>query len=172
MTWFFTADEHYGHRNVIKHCNRPFDSVKDMDETMIERHNSVVKSGDVVVHAGDFTLAKRSVAEEYVRKLNGNHAFLLGSHDRWLGKRARFVWERKINGQLVVVCHYAMRTWPKSHYGSWQLHGHSHGRLKPKPNQLDVGVDNNDFRPFSFEEVAEIMRLGVIGEGNLRRAFH
>ncbi|KKL16922.1 hypothetical protein LCGC14_2490690, partial [marine sediment metagenome] len=60
--------------------------------------------------------------------------------------------------QFIVVCHYAMRRWERSHYGSWQLYGHSHGRLEPIGLQHDVGVDNNNFYPVSLIELVEIMK--------------
>ena len=54
--YFFTADEHYGHTNIIKYCRRPFSTVQDMDRELVRRHNEVVKDSDTVIHAGDFTL--------------------------------------------------------------------------------------------------------------------
>jgi hypothetical protein len=57
-TYFFTADEHYGHTNIIKFCNRSFTSVDEMDTEIIQRHNEMVGSKDVVIHAGDFSLSK------------------------------------------------------------------------------------------------------------------
>ena len=41
-TFFFTADEHYGHTNIIKYCERLFASVEDMDAEIIKRHNELV----------------------------------------------------------------------------------------------------------------------------------
>jgi len=155
--YFFTADEHYGHRNIIRYCKRPFDSVEEMNEELIRRHNEVVREKDEVVHAGDFTLGKNHHAREILSRLKGRHIFLRGSHDRWLKEPFTDIWERKIKGQYVVVCHYAMRVWPRSHYNSWQLFGHSHGMLEPVGKQWDVGVDNNDFYPVSFEQLVEIM---------------
>ena len=66
---------------------------------------------------------------------------------------APFMWRKMIDGQFVVVCHYALRTWERAHYGSWNLHGHSHGTLEPVGKQMDVGVDSHHFRPVSFEVV-------------------
>jgi calcineurin-like phosphoesterase family protein len=56
--FFFTADEHYGHANIIIYCNRPFTSVDEMDAEIIRRHNEMIGPKDVVIHAGDFTLSE------------------------------------------------------------------------------------------------------------------
>jgi len=155
--YYFTGDEHFGHQNIIKYCNRPFSSVQVMDAVIIANHNAVVSSGDVVVHVGDFTLKRGGKAQECMARLNGQHIFLRGSHDYWLPEDAPQIIEIEIGGQLVVACHYAMRVWPKSHYNSWQVYGHSHGRLPPIGKQWDVGVDANGFRPLPFDELAAIM---------------
>ena len=61
--------------------------------------------------------------------------------------------------QRIVLCHYALRVWDKSHYGTWALYGHSHGTLPDNPHAraIDVGVDCHDFAPVSYERVREIM---------------
>jgi calcineurin-like phosphoesterase family protein len=51
-----------------------------------------------------------------------------------------------------------MRVWNKSHLNSWQLYGHSHGDLDPIGKQYDVGVDSNDFKPLSYEEIEDIIK--------------
>ena len=155
--YFFTADQHYGHANIIRFCRRPFASVEEMDRELIRRHNEVVGPDDIVVHAGDFAYRSSRSPQSYLQELNGQHILVRGSHDSWLDDRSREILELKIEGQFVVICHYAMRRWPRSHYGSWQLHGHSHGALDPIGKQWDVGVDNNEFYPISFTQVQEIM---------------
>ncbi len=155
--YFFTADEHLGHHNIIRFCQRPFHSQEEMDEEIIRRHNEVVGKGDLVVHAGDFTLQNEAKAQYYLSRLQGQHIFLRGGHDYWLNKSNRDLWEKKIDGIYVVVCHYAMRVWNRSHHNSWQLHGHSHGQLPPFGKQLDIGVDTHNFYPYSFEEIKTIM---------------
>lgn len=156
--YFFTADEHYGHGNIIRFCNRPFGSVEEMTDELIRRHNEVVGANDTVIHAGDFALASKRKARQVLDQLHGRHLFLRGSHDRRLPDAMADIWEETIEGQYVVACHYAMRVWPRSHYNSWQLFGHSHGMLEPAGKQWDVGVDNNDFYPVSFEQLKEIMK--------------
>jgi len=135
-----------------------------MDKTIINNHNSVVSKNDITIHAGDFTLWKnvKDIYEKYINRLNGQHIFLLGSHDYWLkGKPNRQILEKNIflDGKRYhfVVCHYAMHTWPRSHYGSYHLFGHSHGNLELSGKRYDIGVDNNNFYPISADLIIEIM---------------
>ncbi|NIQ80602.1 MAG: phosphoesterase [Anaerolineae bacterium] len=168
MTAWFTSDTHYGHENIIKHANRPFASVQEMDEVMIQRWNSRVKKGDVVYHLGDFSWHKQqSVNELILRRLNGQKFLVHGNHDyknQAIMKSQSFVQitpykEIKVEGQKIILFHYACKVWNGSHRGSWQLFGHSHGTLERdyKIKQLDVGVDCWDFYPISFADVAEEM---------------
>ncbi|NOR27545.1 MAG: phosphoesterase [Lutibacter sp.] len=162
--YYFTADEHYNHSIAITYNNRPFSSVEEMNETMIENHNSIVTKDDITIHAGDFGFFKSlASAFEVVDRLNGKHIFLKGSHDHWMKRQNNSksyfheIWEKRIDNQMIVVCHYAMKTWHCSHYNSWNLHGHSHGHLNPEGKQYDVGVDCNQFHPVSLEEIRIIM---------------
>jgi len=155
--YFFTSDEHFGHTNIIKYCNRPFLSAEDMNSEIIQRFNTMVGRDDVTIHAGDFCWGSKEQAIYFIKQLNGSHVFLKGCHDHWLPKSAKYIWRKTIEGQLVVVCHYNMRTWQASHYNSWMLYGHSHGRLDPVGKQWDIGVDNNNFHPVSWEQVKKIM---------------
>ena len=160
MTYFFTGDEHYQHNNIIEYCGRPFPNINENDEKIISNNNEIVKKDDVVIHAGDFTLANAEIANKIISRLNGIHIFLRGSHDRWMNKNFPDIYEKRFNQQIIVVSHYAMLVWPRSHYGSWQLFGHSHGKLNHPlmGKQYDVGVDNNNFYPVSFDQIVEIMK--------------
>jgi len=159
--YFFTADEHYYHANIIRYCNRPFKNVEEMNEALIDNHNSIVESGDTVVHAGDFTLLKdrKKIQQHLIDRLNGNHIFLRGSHDYWLSRKHSIqIWEHNLAGQFVVVCHYALRVWARSHYNSWHLFAHSHGGLDPIGKSWDIGVDTNNFFPYSLDQINDIMK--------------
>ena len=151
--YFFTADEHYCHSKIIKYANRPFVSGSQMNYDLIERFNHIVGKNDVTIHAGDFCFGSKQEATEIIKCLNGTHIFLKGSHDRWLPKSAKYIWEKTIEGQVVVVCHYCMRTWKQSHYNSWHLFGHSHGKLQAVGKSLDVGVDTNNYFPYSWSTI-------------------
>ena len=77
MNYFFTADQHFGHANIIKYCNRPFATSEEMDEILIRNFNQIVKPEDTTIHAGDFTLHKNreEVQKKYINRLNGQHIF-------------------------------------------------------------------------------------------------
>ena len=168
MTIWFTADQHYGHANAIKHCNRPFSDVEAMNEALIANHNALVKPGDSVYMLGDVTF-KIGIerAASIISRLNGVKYLIRGNHD-WNTVRAHeryglFSWVEDLhlcspNGQPIVLCHYAMRVWAGSHRGSWHLYGHSHGKLPGNGMSFDVGVDCNYYKPISFDEVAAIMQ--------------
>ena len=159
---WFTADFHLGHKNIIRYCNRPFDSVVAMNSAILERLNSAVKANDVLYFLGDFCIGPKARALELRREIRCKKIFAVpGNHDKdtrkltqefsWLGDLA----EISINGQRIVLCHYAMRVWNHSSHGAWHLFGHSHGRLPTLETSLsmDVGVDTHDFHPWSFDEI-------------------
>jgi len=163
--YFFVADSHLGHYNILKYCNRPFNSIEEMDEEIIKRFNSVVSKDDIVIHAGDFTLKGKREAYKYVEQLNGQNIFLKGSHDYWLkGTKSHEIWEKKIEDMYIVVCHYPLLSWPRSHYGSIMLHGHCHGAIPSEGRRMDIGVDTNNFYPYSFNEISTIMKDKRKGE--------
>ena len=161
--YYFTSDQHFDHINIIKHCYRPFRTVDEMNENIMNAWNLTVSKDDVVVVAGDISMLPSAelIHKRFLSKLNGNKVFLRGNHDHWM-KEKRYIYNKRIEGVHVSVCHYPMRTWQNSNHGAWQLHGHSHGTLEPFHNQLDIGVDNafkifGSFRPFSFNEIKAIM---------------
>ena len=180
MKWV-TSDHHFGHTNILRFQKdtRPFSSIEEHDEFAIEQWNSQVKQEDDVYYLGDFTLRDWEFASSIIKRLNGQIHFIFGGHDhRWyyeasdeellelgctrLGELTTiYSKEHSLDGKHplpIVLCHYAMKTFDRSHYGSIQLFGHSHGNLKnPEKNTMDVGVDNNNFKLYSLEEVVEIL---------------
>lgn len=126
-----------------------------MDETLIENHNKVVAPYCVSVHAGDFSFYNKEDTAKIIKRLNGNHVFIRGDHDYWLKESASHIKQFKINKTKIIVCHYPLASWNASYYGSISLHGHSHGKMLPVKNRLEVGVDSNNFTPLSEDEVFE-----------------
>jgi calcineurin-like phosphoesterase family protein len=175
MNIFFTADHHFNHERIIEYCSRPFKNVSEMNEVLIQKWNSKVKPEDTVYHLGDFAFGRVENQLNVLKRLNGSINFILGSHDKDLpeaietfNKENGTAFFHKILGSMATVCikkteitlcHYSMRTWPKSHYGTWHLFGHSHGKLEGWGKSFDIGVDVWHFEPLSFSEVKKVMAL-------------
>lgn len=172
---FFTSDSHLQHKNIIKYCNRPFKTVRDMDSALVKNWNAVVGPEDIVFHAGDFCFGSKTSWAYLLDALNGTKYLAAGNHDvnitpdKFVDVQQRFniriMGDPEIasDGQRITVDHYPMLSWYQSHRGSWQLYGHVHGGLSNKgemrttPNQLDIGVDVHSFEPISYETVKEII---------------
>lgn len=143
-----------------------------MDEALIDNWNKVVGPEDNIYHLGDFSLAR---PDPYLFRLKGHISYIFGNHDKQMRRLAADgplfdnlaffgeLAEITIEGQSIVLCHYAMRTWSRSHYGAWQLYGHSHNSLPDDPGAraIDVGVDARNYTPISFEEIKKIMEKKV-----------
>lgn len=160
---YFTSDEHYFHKNIIEYSNRPFNSLEEMHEVFLDNHNKIVSQKDTTYHLGDYSFDNNyDSVLDFIMKFNGGHVFLNGSHDYWLKSRLtkyRDIIEINPHTQPIVLCHYCMLTWPKSHYGSWHLFGHHHGKFTENVGKsYDVGVDNNQYQPVSFDQIVEIMK--------------
>ncbi len=158
----FTADQHYNHNRIRNYCQRPFASVQEMNQTLIDNHNSVVKQEDTIYMLGDFGFGN---LEPILKRLNGKKVLLVGSHDKDTLKYKQYfdniqhMITLKEKWGTITLCHYALRTWPKSHYNSWHIFGHSHGTLTPMGKSFDVGVDSHLFLPWSLAGIIQRMKV-------------
>jgi calcineurin-like phosphoesterase family protein len=175
---YFTADTHYSHRNMVRALSswtdkesvtRNFKTIPEMNDTIISAFNERVKPNDTLIHLGDVAFITPAI-KEFFHRLNCKNIYLVpGNHDRdlvkskelqgYLRKMLLPLQNLTIYNQHMVVSHFAMKIWDRSHFGSWNLYGHSHNFL-PDPKdykQMDVGVDTNNYYPYHFEEIKEIM---------------
>jgi calcineurin-like phosphoesterase family protein len=157
------------------------DAVDMMNDVITDNINAMVGEDDTLWHLGDWAFAQR---ERYFDKCSfyrnrircKDVRIIWGNHDEphlidRLFRESHYLHQIHVDGfkQPIVLCHYAMATWDKSHRGSIQLYGHSHTSAEPWLNQhmpgrrsMDVGVDNaykllGAYRPFSLEEIMQIM---------------
>lgn len=159
---FYTSDHHWGHTNIIKYQNRPFKDIDHMNETLIANWNSVVGVHDTVYHLGDFALMPPDKIVALRTRLNGNIHIIWGNHDRqtkiahrsWnIFETAQELLQIKEDEHHIILCHYGMRVWNKSHKGSLHFYGHSHGSLSGSDQSLDVGVDSWNYFPTTLSQI-------------------
>lgn len=178
---FFTGDTHFGHGNVIRFCNRPFATVQEMNKALINNWNKVVKPEDTVYHLGDFANKINAYECQGIRaQLNGNIFLITGNHEK-----AAIEMERKfgafervsdyleivVEGQKIMLFHYAMRVWHHSFRGSWHVFGHSHGRTPAYGKSVDVGVDVWDYTPVSFAQLKTFMDKQPMADGETIKPY-
>jgi len=187
---YFTSDTHYSHKNICRgtsewdltgnHQNtRDFDTIEEMNETLVVNINSMVKENDILWHLGDWSFGGHDQIKVFRNRLNCKNIHLIfGNHDqhiepinsiyRELFKSVQYVkqfslklgWEKtnKMGKQGFFLSHYAHRVWDKSHHGNIHLFGHSHGTLPMFGKSMDVGVDTNNFYPYHLDEILDIMK--------------
>ena len=131
----YIADTHFGHANIIKFDERPFDSVEEMDEKLINNWNKKVKREDTTYILGDFCWDKEPKWIEILNKLNGNKVLIRGNHDlKQMSKELRdkflYIKERcEIGdcGKKLILSHYPELAYKSSYNPSvFMLHGHVH----------------------------------------------
>ena len=172
---FFTSDTHFNHFNICKYCHRPFTSRSEMNEALIDNWNSKVPENGIVIHCGDFMLAKDT--KEYfpfLKKLNGNIILVRGNHDVIdLGLYNDY--HLAVHDKVIIFCdgvtieanHEPLMAYP----ANYNVFGHIHtladgtcygldGDVNSKlcPTQYDVGVDQNNYTPLSWWDLADIFR--------------
>jgi len=182
---YFTADTHFGHKNIINFSERPYTNIDTMDDSLIRNWNSVVPPDGIIFHLGDFSFYNAQHSKWILEQLSGRIILIKGNHDKCTSyfKEVHNMLDIKvldnINGNFggytnITLCHYPMAIWNKKHYGSFMFHGHSHGTYKPIENMsdhhfvdlpkdlffkynkiIDVGIDCWDFKPVSYADVVE-----------------
>ena len=154
------------------------EGVDMMNDYIVNSVNKMVGEDDTLYFLGDWCFAPKQnyyrTAKECRDRIKCRNIFMIwGNHDgfqiRDLFNGCYDILNINVGNQRITLCHYAMAVWDKSHRGAWQLYGHSHTNLEewidmvmPGHLSMDVGIDNanrlmGDYRPFSFEEIAQIM---------------
>lgn len=128
---YYISDLHLGHNNVLGFDKRPFSTVEEMDQHIVEKWNQTVSDSDEVYILGD-VFWKNDLADEILPKLKGQKHLMVGNHDRInnnMRKRYTSIQEYKRikdNGRDVVLCHYPIAHWDGQFHGSYHLYGHIH----------------------------------------------
>lgn len=173
---FFISDTHFGHANMITFLNydgtrmRPFSSVEECDELMIENWNKTVKPTDRVFHLGDVTYKCKN-RDEIMQRLNGEKVLIKGNHDRdQLGWYMKYF--KDIKGTIHIDGNYLLSHFPIHPDSKGRfvrgLHGHIHAQAVMKSSLVHCGfvrepdpwyrnccVEVNNYTPIPFEVIKE-----------------
>lgn len=176
MIWF-TSDLHLNHRAVIRMCERPFDSMEEMNRKLIENINKKVKKNDTLYILGD--VANKGTIDSVNELLTSieckNIILVEGNHDRQydltmfreIHKLTEIHVGTSGTNHSITLCHFPLMSWYKSSHGSIHLHGHIHSKSNMYNDEMklqgikryDVGVDANGFYPVSLKEILKYIGL-------------
>ncbi len=164
-TWV-VSDTHFGHPNIIRHAERPFRTIGEMDETLVTNWNETVREGDTVYHLGDFSgPAMNRRIERIAERLHGRIVLIAGNHDRVTPRMTaaftRVTGLQRLPGPGrdapgVVLSHAPLYNAGTDEPGRitviGNLHGHIHQRTSPTPRHCNVCVEHTGYRPIRLEE--------------------
>jgi calcineurin-like phosphoesterase family protein len=159
MKVWVTGDWHFGHwtsdtRNIIKYCDRPFDSILQMNRTLIDNANALVKPEDIVYHVGDFSFYRPW--SDILKQLNGTWVFLWGNHDskRFNNVPLHRAIELRRFGKRIYLNHHPEECMDIRGFDIY-LTAHIHQKWKTRimgMNYLiNIGVDQWGFKPVHLD---------------------
>lgn len=163
MRTFVISDTHFGHNNIISHCNRPFRSVSEMDNTIISRWNRVVGKDDIIYFLGDFT---NKNPKYYLSRLNGTVFFIIGNHDAGLFKNHIHPRMRRqiitYLGEPILLMHNPSER-DLNKFDGWMIHGHTHNNvidlyplINPNRKTMNVSCELLNYTPI---EISDLIRM-------------
>ena len=133
---FYISDLHFGHTNILSFDNRPFDTVEENDNAIINNWNNVVDFNDDVYILGDISWYNSTETIKILQQLNGNKHRIIGNHDKKLLKNPKLRNEfveicdyKEItfdDGTGLILCHYPIIAFKNHYYGWWHFYGHVH----------------------------------------------
>ena len=164
---FFTSDLHLCHSLMMR--ERGFETLDEMNETLIANWNNVVTPRDEVYLLGDVSFGSLHDTEQILKQLKGRIHLIRGNHDDKLDPLFHYfesvhdllsisVYDNEIQQkQRIALCHFPFESWRGSNRQSWHLHGHTHGHLRKREGYKrdDVGVDSWNLTPAKYEEIKE-----------------
>lgn len=163
---WFIADTHFSHANTfLKFKNsdgtplRPFTSNYEMDETMVQRWNEVVKDNDYVYHLGDVTFRLDGYFNGLMSRLKGTKRLIVGNHDK-IGNYNLMRWFEKCElwkgfKEYNFTCTHIPLMLSSLKDGKFCVHGHTHANKLEDSHYINVCVETRDYRPVHLDTILE-----------------
>lgn len=161
MNLFFLSDTHFGHGNTItlfkRHDGTPlrdFESAEAMDEHLVERWNSVVKTADHVYHLGDVAMKRDKLS--VLSRCNGHKRLIRGNHDIFRTKFYLQYFDEVMACRVfdnIMFTHIPIHPACMGRFAK-NVHGHLHHQPAELEGQYrNISVEMINYTPVSLEEL-------------------
>lgn len=190
MGLYLLSDTHFGHERIIEFCDRPFDSVREMNGLLLNNWNERVSYRDTVLFGGDLVQGDSSIdVSDLAKELDGQLVFIEGNHDsitsdavdfpvvrsyyfsyEYAGREWEFYYTHwPVDERLAHESEREAPKWavPPEWFDGWCLHGHIHNNdvdnypfVNPEEQFVNVGVELVGYTPIEIEELIDVLLLG------------
>lgn len=154
---WFIGDLHFGHEAILKYCpeHRPFASIDEHNQALIQRWNSVVRPKDKVFVLGDFCLGKHNI--KYAKYLNGFLHLIMGNHDNYDSQEYAenfFKLSGAVQYKKGILTHIPVHESELSRF-RFNIHGHLHTKCIPDKRYINVSAEQINLTPISWNALKE-----------------
>lgn len=155
---FVISDTHFGHANIIRYCNRPFHSISEMNEKMIDNWNNTVTEQDHIYHLGDVYFGIDT--SNFFHRLKGKKRLILGNHDNGKDQKLQSMFQkimlwRPFPEFKMVLSHIPIHPSSLSSKFPINVHGHIHDKEPFDKQYRNVSVEMTNYTPISLEEIRD-----------------
>lgn len=162
-TWII-SDTHFYHSNVIRYENRPFKDTIEMNQTIIDNWNKVVKPEHLIIHLGDIAFANKDKVKEIMSQLNGEKILIKGNHDTWSNSFYHEIGFSEVSKYPIIFRDFYMM----SHYPLYMninmpyvnIHGHTHSNCgnRDSSKYFNASIERTSYAPINFKKIEKYFK--------------
>lgn len=168
-TIWIWSDHHFGHKNIIEFCDRPYGDVHHMNSSLINAHNNCVKENDIVIWVGDVSFMSDVKTNETLEKLTPTYKILIiGNHDMSKGKLKRLNFDEfhllycmELEDMVLVFTHFPFYEMPISTLDMgmtenkplFNFHGHTHAEVMVRGRHINIAVEATEYKPVALGQI-------------------
>jgi len=167
MMTHVASDLHLGHENIIEYCDRPFDSVSEMNNTLLKNWNECVDPNERVLYLGDLVPFedRTHVVQGWLNKLNGQFFFIEGNHDLAIPITTHEPYRLNLSDYDVYLTHYPEDI--PDDWDGWAIYGHHHNNfpekypfVDPNAKRVNISIELLGFEPIPVAELFRWIEAG------------
>lgn len=178
---YYIADIHFRDQKIFNKCHRPFSSVEEMEQVVINKWNKKVEDGDIVYVLGDIGKDDDPSTITIFKKLKGHKHLIVGNHDHDMledikesgaFESIKFIDLINDGDYKVCLCHYPLMDWMEFNRDGLLVYGHIHNKTEENGyayklmkdyyknlKAYNCGVDVTGFEPRTLKQLMKLKEV-------------